>query len=357
MSARPRLRPPFRLRRGPLMYAVVGLILLDCLVYSTSDTWERYSPDDYAERVNACRSAPRDLIVVGGSPVSEGIDPSPMREVSWRGKRLDSVYAMGLPGGTTSESWHAVKHGSLVPPRLLIYGTTASDLNDARNEHHGPRSLMDWSDWWSWASSREDSAEWVTRHFLLSRLGGTWQLFRHRDGIKLWAAHQAHESLGLAFPDALARAEKNLEYTRAMREGNGYAPNPDFVNARYDQRKAAGLVQTSFHFLEKYRLGDHLSYLQRMLDWAEANGTDVVLVDMPVAEELESEMYAEEFVQYRAALRKLSEERGVRILWANREALGIDDRHFSDLIHLNGEGAARLSAWIAEELRRMPEGR
>ena len=40
----------------------------------------------------------------------------------------------------------------------------------------------------------------------------------------------------------------------------------------------------------------------------------------------------------------------MRVLRANRTAVGLDDRHFADLIHLNADGARILSEWIRREL-------
>ncbi|HEY8504956.1 MAG TPA: hypothetical protein VIL46_10265, partial [Gemmataceae bacterium] len=215
---------------------------------------------------------------------------------------------------------------------------------------HGPYSLMGWGDLLAWLRARPESAEWVTRHFLQARLADCWHLFRYRHGIRLWAAAEVEDLWPGSFPEAATEARVNLAYSHAMRHGNGYAPNAAFVRRRYDQMKAAGFRQDRFHFLEKYRLGSHLKYLHRMIDWAEANGTDLVLVDMPVTADLEEKLYPDAFRQYRAALAEVERARGVRVLWASRAAVGLGDRHFSDMIHLNGDGAARLSRWIRERL-------
>jgi hypothetical protein len=290
--------------------------------------------------------------VLGGSPVSEGIDPARLVGLNWRGRPLTDGYSLGLPGGTTSEFCHALKHGAAAPPRLLVYGITARDLNDRRNEPHGPYALMDWSDLGTWVRHRPRSREWAVRHFLQGRLAQTWQLFRHRNGIRLWAAARAERAWPGSFPEAAKDARTSVEYSRALREGNGYAPNSGFRERRLSDLKAAGWEPTSFWQLDGYRLGEHLGYLHRILDWADAHGTAAVLVDMPVAAELDRRMFPREFAEYRAALAEVERGRGVRVLRASRAAVGLDDRHFADLIHLNADGARRLSDWIRRELER-----
>ncbi|HET6573999.1 MAG TPA: hypothetical protein VFG68_10385, partial [Fimbriiglobus sp.] len=50
----------------------------------------------------------------------------------------------------------------------------------------------------------------------------------------------------------------------------------------------------------------------------------------------------------------------VTVLRATREAVGLTDRHFADLIHLNAVGARMLSEWLRDRLaeldRRRGEG-
>src|SRR5262249_21938690 len=121
--------PPWWLRYRVLLYLGLGLLALDILVARFHRVWQTYSPDDYAERVENCRCQAPDLVVIGGSPVSEGVDPAPLAGMRWRGHVIAHPYNLGLPGATTLEVWHAVEHGLTCAPRLLVYGITASDLN------------------------------------------------------------------------------------------------------------------------------------------------------------------------------------------------------------------------------------
>ena len=337
-----------------LWYFLLGLVLVDGVLAWYAELWQSYSPDDYRERLEGCRKQPRDLVIVGGSPVSEGIDPDRFVGMTWKGRSLQSAYAMGFPGGTTSEFWHAVKHGISQPPTLLIYGISASDLNDRRHEPHGPYSLMSWGDWASWVWHRPQTAEWVTRHFIQGKLAKSWQLFRYRNALRLWAAEQVNAYWSNAFPKAHEEAVKNRNYFAELRQGNGYAPNPNFSERRYDQFKAAGGQLPQPYFWNNYRIGAHLSYLHRILDWADARGVTVVLVDMPVTADIEEIMYPKEFAQFREALAQVEQERRVLVLRASRARVGLTEADFGDWIHLNRGGARKLSDWIRQELEGRP---
>lgn len=334
--------------RTVVLFAVL-LIGTDITCGLFSGVWERHSPDDYAARVAGCARQPRDLVFVGGSPVAEGIDPDRIAGVDWHGKPLASAYAMGLSGGTTSDFYHAAIHGCPTPPRVLVYGITASDLNDSRHEPHGPYSLMTWGDLGRWVRLRPESAEWVVRHFVQARVGQASNLFRYRHGVRMWATTEAERQLPGSSPEAMREASELRDRADALRTGSGYVPARGFEAMRYDAVKAAGLGPTEFHYLHKYRTGSHLKYLHRLIDWCEAGGVEVVLLDMPVTADLEV-MHAAAFAEYRGRLVEVERDRKVCVIRATREAVGLGDAHFADLIHMNRDGAARFSTWVRERL-------
>jgi hypothetical protein len=330
---------------------LLGLVGIDVGVRLTSDTWARHSPDDYAERVNGCAEVPRHFVLVGGSPVSEGLNPTFVAGsgFGWRGELLTEGYAVGLPGATTSDVYHAVLRSCPTPPRLLVYGITASDINDSRGEPHGPYSLMTWGDLGNWMSIRPEAAGWATRHFLQGRLTNAWAAYRCRHGVRMWAALRADVAFPGCCPEATREAKELLAYSDALRAGTGYAPAAGFVNTRYDEVKRVGGTTPPFHFLDRYRTGSHVKYLHKLLDWAADHGTAVVLVDMPSTADLEAR-YPAAIAEYNVRLAEVEASRGVKVLRANRAAVELDDTHFADVIHLNAVGARKLSRWVKNRL-------
>jgi hypothetical protein len=336
-------------RNRVVVLFAVFLVITDWVIGLFAPVWERHSPDDYAARVTACAREPRDLVFVGGSPVAEAIDPDHIAGVICQGKPLASVYALGLSGGTTSDFYHAICRGCPTPPRVLVYGITASDLNDSRNEPHGPYSLMTCGDLFRWVRLRPDSAEWVTRHFIQARIGKASNLFRYRHGIRMWAATEADRQVPGSCPETIREADELRERADLLRTGTGYAPARGFAVGNYAAVKAAGLAPKEFPYLAKFRTGSHLKYLHLLIDWCEARGVELILIDMPVTADLEA-MHAAAFEEYRERLTEVERERGVKVIRATREAVGLSDGHFADLIHMNREGARRFSDWMRERL-------
>jgi lysophospholipase L1-like esterase len=81
-----------------------------------------------------------------------------------------------------------------------------------------------------------------------------------------------------------------------------------------------------------------------------------VLFDVPVPADLDGRLYPREYAAYRAALAAVARDHGVPLLYATRETVGLTDADFADMIHLNSDGAARLSAWLRARLEETDAG-
>lgn len=349
----PALHRPFRAwlaRNRTVVLFLAFLFVTDHVVGLFAGTWSRHSPDEYAARVEGCRSRTRDIVYLGGSPVAEGIDPDLIAA---------NGYNLGLSGGTTSDFYFAAIRASPTPPRMLVYGITASDINDSRHEPHGPYSLMSWGDLLEWNRLRPEAGEWVTRHFLQSRFSKASNLYQHRHGIRMWLASEAEEQIPGCCSEA-AREEVELrDQAETLRNGNGYWPARGYAVGHYDRVKASGAPQAPFAFLDRYRTGSHLKFLHRLMDWSEEHGVKLVLVDMPVTADLETR-FDKEFAEYRQRLLEIERERGATVLRPSRAVLGLTDTHFADVIHMNREGAQLFSDWLKahlEVLARMANAR
>jgi hypothetical protein len=325
---------------------------MDLLVAANAGRWRDYAADPYRARLEACGGRPWDLVVVGGSPAMCGFDPAVLEGARWKGRPLDRVYNLGLPLATASEVSLAVEHGlRRPPPRLLVYGVSATDFNEDRVEPQGPRRLMDVGDVVRWSRGRPEAAGWCLRHFAEEHAERAWGLYYQRNAIRLWAAEQADRLWPGACPAAAAEARATREAAAGLRASHGFQAATD--NDRLDRLKAAGRIDaSSLPFMEHYRLDDagYLRCLGRLLATAGRRGVTVVLIDMPVPADLDVRLYPREYAAYRAALAAAARGRGVRLLSATRQAVGLTDADFSDLVHLNREGAARLSAWLRREL-------
>jgi len=292
-------------------------------------------------------------VVAGASPVMYGVDPGVLSGVRWHGQPLDRVYNLGLVLATASEITLAVEHDIRHPPRLLVYGVSATDFNDNRLEPHGPRQMMSPRDLARWSQDRPDAAVWAVRHYALERLAHLWSLYSYRNGIRLWAADQAERLWPGVCPDAALEAHTNLAVSAQLRSTHGFQTPTACPEMRLDCLKAAGKIGSSFIFLEKYRLGKYCRCFDRLLDSADRHGIPVVLVDLPVPADLDQGRYRRDFEVYRSALADRAKARGVRLLSATREAVGLSDADFCDQIHLNSDGAARFSAWLRRQLEQM----
>ncbi len=342
---------PPRIRRGRvLLWSAALLVGFDFLIGAFDSTWKKYSPDEYALRAEGCAQVPRDIVFAGGSPVAEGIDPDIIGHLMWHGREVGNYSSLGLSGGTTSDIYFGLRHACPTAPKVLVYGCTASDLNDSRHEPHGVQSIMTRSDVEDWRRTRPEAGEWVARHYAKGKLAKASALNEHRFGIRMWAARECERLAPGSCPESAAEAQRQRDLDDALHAGCGFAPTKYYQFRRYDHWKEAGWVAPPFAYLANYKTGSHLKYLHRMLDWAEANDADVILIDMPVTADLEARHPAE-FAEYRKLLAEVGRNRGAAIL--DGRGADLSDAHFADLIHMNCSGTARFSVWLRGVLWRL----
>ena len=338
----------------PLVTLLTAFALLDYAARRDAPIWERCSPDDYAARVEGCQREARDYVVVGGSAVSEGLDPDALAGLNWAGSPLPNGYALGLPGGTLTDVTIALRHAAPTAPRLVIYGAAATDLNDARNEPHGPYSLYDAADVAELCRTRPDARSWTVRRYAEGQCRQASAIYQHRHGLKMAAALAVESRCPGACPHAAKEAAGLRDYADALRLGRGYAPAAWFADARYDLRKVAPTPLAPFDFLDKYRTGSHWRYFAKLRDWSTERGVALVVVEMPVTADLDAK-YPAALAEFRALLDALPAD-GVPVLHASRDAVKLTDADFADLVHVNRGGAAKLSAWTRDAVNALPQG-
>ena len=299
-----------------VVFFLLALIALDFLVAAHSRVWREYDPDPYIERLEACRRQPWDMVVVGGSPVMYGVNPSVLSGVSYHGQALDRVYTLGLPLATASEIDLAVEHdlpGALL--RLLVYGVSATDYNEDRVEPYGPRRLMTCGDLLRWSWDRPEAAGWAGRHYVQQHTESMWNLYSYRYGIRLWAADEVEWLCPGVCPEAAATAHGLWKPAAALRPITGFRRSPSLPKVGSTaSRPPASRSHFSLHGpLSHRRL---LANLHRIMDRAAHRRIPLLLVDMPVSADLEDRMYSREYAAYRAALAAAAQSHGVRVLYA-----------------------------------------
>ncbi len=337
-----------------VFFFLLALVALDLLVAAHSRLWREYNPDPYLERLEACRRQPWDLVFVGGSPVMFGVNPAVLSGVAYHGRTLNRVYNLGLPLATASEIDLAVEHDLPgAPPRLLVYGVSATDYNEDRVEPHGPSQLMNVGDLVRWSRGRPEATLWAVRQYGQQRIEGLWNLNFYRYGIRLWAADEAERFFPGFCPETAGLARTGLAGSTALRSNHGFQTATASPDSRLDCLKAAGKIDSTLCFMENYRIDGYVRNLQRLMDRAARRSIPLVLVDMPVPADLDQRLYPHEFAEYRAMLAAAAKAHGIRVLYATREAVGLTDADFGDIIHLNSAGAERLSAWLRRQLEQI----
>src|SRR5262245_33197084 len=135
-------KPGARRRYRVLLWFVAAVVAVEIAVAANARLWKTYDPNPYESRFRAYDRRGSDLLVVGGSPAVCGLDPTILAGTSWHGESLPRAFNLALPLGTTTDVCHVVEFALRRPPRLIVYGVTATDLHDGRIESIAARYLM-----------------------------------------------------------------------------------------------------------------------------------------------------------------------------------------------------------------------
>jgi hypothetical protein len=340
-------KPGARSRYRVLIWFVAVVVAFEVAVAANAHVWRTYDPNPYESRFRAYERRGTDLLVVGGSPAMCGLDPTILGGICWHGEPLSRAFNLGLPLGTTTDVCHAVEFALRNPPRLIVYGVMATDLHDGRIESIAARYLMGPADILDWARTHRGNKSYAFRHYTRERGNRLWPSSYYAYGMQLWLAERANQFCPTFCPEAAAAARINSRRAAEIATDGYQRLAPVGGSPQLDRQKADGLVGERFSFMEGYRCGGpHLVYMHRLLDAAQRAKVPVVLVDLPVPEDLDERMYPEEFAAYRGLLEDVARNRGVPLIRADRTAVGLTDADFSDLAHVNADGAAKLSTWL-----------
>lgn len=279
-----------------------------------------------------------DLVLVGNSMARDAFDPAAIGEATG----VDA-YNAALDAASPAQLERWLPH-EVVPrlrPTTVVWALTSPDLND---EAPAGRAAFD-----AYDTSIGGRVDLLGR--AQDELVARSALVAHRDALgdpaTLWTAvgdrlggddaprADVAGIPGLIGPRGQGLSRRDLSY----RPGDPVATRivsdqllADFDLGGVQQRHAADLIRS---------LTDR--------------GVEVVLVQLPVTDEFIAlhPDGGDDWGEYRAAMRTLAAGTGARLVDLSD---GFEPDEFADTHHLNADGAARVSARLAEELGRLPHG-
>ena len=249
------------------------------------------------------------IVFAGSSQVLEGVLPSVA--APGLGRR---AYNAGLHRGflPLTEPWLLEVVLPLARPRLVVLGVSVLDLND---NGIAQREVLE-----------RFQASPARRHDVVARVQrtalGRRFLCRRLPRVRLDDLRIGPDGEGLEFADAV---EYRLSDTKR----------------RYIEDE----------LLVDYRTGPRtVDALERIVSGVRARGADIVVVEMPVTEELDGMLPrgAADHADARTVLRDATERLGVRLLDVAADVT--DHRWFADCVHHSGAGMRHVSALVAGAL-------
>ena len=298
--------------------------------------------------------------------------PSELLDTRWSPRELNATLA-------TPESWPG--SGSPIGSMAVRPGATRHRVTNRSNPPVASRPPS------GLTANAANSPEWVVGWFAITRIGAVAVLLntynkaaelgrtiRHSDQALLLTvgSHLGHDYLdrleqAASQVSALVRdrdrLRRPLEIARhVVRNGTAEVPmlEIDEYGMHTDRLDIDRYAESPAHLEQErqamagYRLDvDALAELEAVLAAAQADGVEVVLVQLPVYERHYLALQpglTERDAAFVTATEQLAERAGIRYLDARGELDWDDPTLWADVNHLNGNGTARLTDWLVDRL-------
>ena len=289
--------------------------------------------DRMLERLDA-RAEPIDTFVIGASEVAVAIDPEALERGTGTVDHAHTIWMPGIGVGTVAAMTRDVVLAHRSPERLII-GITSREANAGDLDRQvRDAALLDS------LSYRKVSGEMSPLDRVDERATQLSALVRERDGLRSPLETARHLVRNGTTPVPALEVNEHGMHTDRL-DVLSYTETP----GHYAQEQAA---------LANFELdAAGLAQLEAVLTDANAAGTDVVLVQLPVYERHYFELQpglAEQDARFVRAVEELATRSAVTYLDPRNATSWDDPTLWADVNHLNGDGTAKLTDWLAAQL-------
>ncbi|CAN5671506.1 hypothetical protein BH20ACT2_BH20ACT2_23360 [soil metagenome] len=278
----------------------------------------------------ADRAGGAGLVVVGSSIVDTSIDPAGL-DPDVVGDR--PAYNASLIGASPVivEFWTNEVVVPALAPETVVIGLSSRDLNANAKDY-----AADDTRFFTLPAVKELAGTGSAAERLERRLADWSALVRHREALR-----RPLQSLFDYDPPDRNVPELTDDGFETQLTGLSFRLDP-VVAAFFRNEPLLGFTVSE----------RHLDALRRLIDHLRDNDTRVVLVDAPVTDAYIAlhPRGADDYDAYQAAIAELADDSGAELI-----DVGVwPDERFSDPLHLNGDGAARLTDLVEAHLREDP---
>ena len=291
--------------------------------------WNHVVTDGHSRNVEELADAGGvDVLAVGSSVAAAGIDPQMLAEEVGAPRGAYNLWMVG-PSMRSIELLTLRYALPALAPRTLVIAVSSRELND-----EGQSQAFQFETLRSSAAARQLLPDESALGRLERAAGDVSTLVRSRQALR-----QTGRVL-----NALRGIDDDEEIDALGMDTSRLERELEIVDAHVEQERGA---------LRPFAVGGaELDALERLTHGARSRGVDVVLVDMPVVEDVYPLLHEDgrvDDVRYQAVLRAFAEDNDVDLVRARD--LDWEDRLFADENHLNGAGAERLTSIVGQALR------
>jgi hypothetical protein len=273
-------------------------------------------------------SGPVDCIFVGSSMVRSGIQPAAFAD-GYRQQTGESLrcFTFGLSGLTASAAGMLADYlVNTYHPRLLIYGVSPRDFNEAVVTQAFSGRQLARLDWMKYQRGAFNITGWM-----FARLHAFQYAYFFRDGLTP------------SFADKLDRRRA----FESQLDPDGYAPSDHVMSWPISPAERDHITR----LYQDYKpLPEELAGLQRIIDLHESGKTRLVLVEVPFYPDIVTQLLGLELYDtFNQQVESYASPAGVPY-WPTTLLDLIPPEGWYNLNHLNTTGAETFSRWLGDKV-------
>lgn len=294
---------------------------------------------------------PAEVALIGSSQMREGVVMPKLTEaVRARVGREVRIANYATRGSRVDAMQAAVQHllDQEHRPKLLVIGLATRDLRTQVLDTERMALFWDFDEWLKYEQAR---LGWDATRYLptvvRNEAGKACYTLRYREQLAIEATRPFAKAFGIK----LARESNPIigEMSSQHLYGKG---ERSLADPKVNPKRLFDGAWKQHAYEEGPRPSDPMAErLQTMLRQIQASGVRAIVVEMPVASYLETELTKHGLLQaFDRSVTSLTQRAGVRYIPCAQQSFQPGLEHFSDTQHLNRPGGEGFGDWLAGEI-------
>jgi hypothetical protein len=303
----------------------------------------------HAVRDRAQHGLAPELVFIGSSQTRHAVVmPEIIPQIRSRIGRPIEIGNYALRGDKVDAFYYVARElaQSPRPPKMMIVGISIRDLRGVEPAWPSIAPFLTFRDWFNEFIHRPSRVASILPEVVRNHAFGWCRTLRYRYGLQQWVVPPFVDIIDQG---DIAQGELARELSYRSR---------NLVDFPIRRSRLRSMMRSSFEFDEPAQPNKIMRhYLDRLLKLAKEHDIQMVLMEIPVSQQLTANLPRQFEQKFRNALQAIAEENNIPLWRCDAADLQLTDYHFYDAQHLNYQGAQRFGNELVRRLGLDDSGR